>query len=50
LLLLLGGTSPADAALAAAGLRVVGTSLGTAAAMLFVATPRYVSTAQENFA
>jgi molybdate/tungstate transport system permease protein len=50
LLLVLGRASPAGAALAAAGLRVVGTPLGTVAAMLFVAAPLYVSAARAALA
>lgn len=50
LLLVLGRASPAGAALAAAGLRVVGTPLGTVAAMCFVAAPLYVSAARAAFA
>jgi molybdate/tungstate transport system permease protein len=50
LLLVLGRGGPAGAALASLGLRVVGTPLGTAAAMLFVAAPLYVSAARASFA
>ncbi len=50
LLLVLGRGTPAGGALLAAGLRVVGTPLGTACAMLFVAAPLYVSAARASFA
>ncbi len=50
LLLVLGRQSAAGEALLAAGLRVVGTPLGTVAAMLFVSAPLYVSAARASFA
>jgi molybdate/tungstate transport system permease protein len=50
LLLVLGRQTPAGGALLALGLRVVGTPLGTACAMLFVAAPLYVSAARASFA
>jgi molybdate/tungstate transport system permease protein len=50
LLLLLGRQSPAGSALLALGVRVVGTPIGTVAAMLFVAAPLYVSAARASFA
>jgi molybdate/tungstate transport system permease protein len=50
LLLVLGRRAPAGAALLDLGVRVVGTPLGTACAMLFVAAPLYVSAARASFA
>ena len=50
LLLVLGRDTAAGGALAAAGLRVLGSPLGTAAAMLFVSAPLYVSAARAAFA
>jgi molybdate/tungstate transport system permease protein len=50
LLLVLGRGSPAGAALYAAGLRVVGSTMGIVCAMLFVSAPLYVSAAREAFA
>ena len=50
LLLVLGRGSPVGQALLDAGLRVVGTPVGTVAAMLFVAAPLYVSAARASFA
>lgn len=50
LLLVLGRQSPTGGALLALGVRVVGTPLGTVAAMLFVAAPLYVSAARASFA
>jgi molybdate/tungstate transport system permease protein len=50
LLLALGRGGPAGGALAALGVRVLGTPLGAAAAMLFVAAPLYVSAARASFA
>ena len=50
LLLVLGRASPLGGALLDAGLRVVGTPVGTVAAMLFVAAPLYVGAARAAFA
>lgn len=50
LLLVLGRQSAAGGALLALGIRIVGTPLGTVAAMLFVAAPLYVSAARASFA
>ena len=50
LLLAFGRASPAGAALARAGLGIVGSPLGIALAMLFVAAPLYVSAARESIA
>lgn len=50
LLLAFGSATPAGAALARAGLAVVGSPLGITLAMLFVAAPLYVSGAREAFA
>jgi molybdate/tungstate transport system permease protein len=50
LLLAFGRSSPAGAALARAGLAIVGSPLGIALAMLFVAAPLYVSGAREVIA
>lgn len=50
LLLVLGRASPLGAVLVAAGLGVVGTPVGAALAMLFVAAPLYVSAARASFA
>lgn len=50
LLLVLGRDSVAGGALLSLGLRVVGTPLGIIAAMLFVATPLFISGAREAFA
>ena len=50
LLLAFGRASPAGAALERAGLAVVGSPLGIALAMLFVAAPLYVSAAREAIA
>ena len=50
LLLVLGRQTAVGAGLLALGLRVVGTPLGTACAMLFVAAPLYVSAARASFA
>jgi ABC-type sulfate transport system permease component len=50
LLLVLGRRSAAGGALLDLGVRVVGTPLGTACAMLFVAAPLYVSAARASFA
>lgn len=50
LLLTFGRTSPAGVALAAAGLRVVGSPFGIGLAMLFVSAPLYVSAARESIA
>lgn len=49
LLLVLGRASPVGAALVGAGLGIVGTPAGAAAAMLFVAAPLYVSAARAAF-
>jgi molybdate/tungstate transport system permease protein len=48
LLLAFGRASPAGAALAAAGLRIVGSPFGIGLAMLFVSAPLYVSAARES--
>ena len=50
LLLAFGRASPAGAALAAAGLRIVGSPFGIGLAMLFVSAPLYVSAARESIA
>jgi molybdate/tungstate transport system permease protein len=50
LLLAFGRASPAGEVLARAGLAIVGSPLGIALAMLFVAAPLYVSAAREAFA
>jgi molybdate/tungstate transport system permease protein len=50
LLLAFGRASPAGAALATAGLRVVGSPFGIGLAMLFVSAPLYVSAARESIA
>lgn len=50
LLLAFGRASPAGAALARAGLGIVGSPLGIGLAMLFVAAPLYVSAARESIA
>jgi molybdate/tungstate transport system permease protein len=50
LLLTFGRASPAGAALAAAGLRIVGSPFGIGLAMLFVSAPLYVSAARESIA
>lgn len=50
LLLAFGRASPAGAALATAGLRIVGSPFGIGLAMLFVAAPLYVSAARESIA
>ena len=50
LLLAFGRASPAGAALASAGLRIVGSPLGIGLAMLFVSAPLYVSAARESIA
>ena len=50
LLLAFGRASPAGAALATAGLRIVGTPFGIGLAMLFVSAPLYVSAARESIA
>jgi molybdate/tungstate transport system permease protein len=50
LLLAFGRASPAGAALARAGLGIVGSPLGIGLAMLFVAAPLYVSAAREAIA
>jgi molybdate/tungstate transport system permease protein len=50
LLLAFGRASPAGEALARVGLAIVGSPLGIALAMLFVAAPLYVSAAREAFA
>ena len=49
LLLVLGRGSPAGAALAEAGLRIVGTPFGIICAMTFVSAPLFVSAAREAF-
>jgi molybdate/tungstate transport system permease protein len=50
LLLAFGRASPAGEALARLGLAIAGSPLGIAMAMLFVASPLYVSAAREAFA
>ena len=50
LLLAFGRASPAGAALASAGLRVIGSPFGIGLAMLFVSAPLYVSAARESLA
>jgi molybdate/tungstate transport system permease protein len=50
LLLAFGRASPAGEVLSRAGLAIVGSPLGIALAMLFVAAPLYVSAAREAFA
>ena len=50
LLLLLGRASPIGGALLHLGLRIVGSSGGIVAAMLFVSAPLYISAAREAFA
>ena len=50
LLLAFGRASPAGAALAAAGLRIVGSPFGIGLAMLFVSAPLYISAARESIA
>ena len=50
LLLAFGRASPGGAALAAAGLRIVGSPFGIGLAMLFVSAPLYVSAARESIA
>jgi molybdate/tungstate transport system permease protein len=50
LLLAFGRASPAGAALASAGLSVIGSPFGIGLAMLFVSAPLYVSAARESIA